>query len=83
MASITIRNLDDKLNSRLCVHAAKHGRSMEEQARLLLRDALASAEEAPPVHLAQIAESLFGSAHGVELALPARAEARPVPAFSE
>ncbi len=83
MASITIRNLDDKLKSRLRVHAAKHGRSMEEQARLLLRDALASAEDAPPVHLAQLATSLFGPEHGVELALPERKAARPAPAFSE
>ena len=33
MASITIRNLDEKTKARLRVRAAQHGRSMEEEAR--------------------------------------------------
>ena len=36
MASITIRNLDDAAKERLRVRAAQNGRSMEEEARLLL-----------------------------------------------
>jgi plasmid stability protein len=40
MASITIRNLDDDLKSRLRIEAAIHHRSMEEQARVILRTAL-------------------------------------------
>lgn len=36
MASITIRNLDDSAKERLRVRAAQNGRSMEEEARLLL-----------------------------------------------
>ena len=36
MASITIRNLDDSVKQRLRVRAAKHGRSMEEEARRIL-----------------------------------------------
>ena len=39
MASITIRNLDDDVKTRLRVRAASNGRSMEEEARLILRDA--------------------------------------------
>ena len=35
--SITIRNLDDALKSRLRVQAAVHGRSMEDEARDILR----------------------------------------------
>jgi hypothetical protein len=35
MTSITIRNLDDKLKSRLRLQAAGHGRSMEEEVRSL------------------------------------------------
>lgn len=38
MASITIRNLDDGVKQRLRVRAAEHGRSMEEEARELLRE---------------------------------------------
>ena len=37
MASITIRNLDDGIKRRLRVRAAEHGRSMEEEAREILR----------------------------------------------
>jgi plasmid stability protein len=40
MASITIRKLDEKTKTRLRIRAAKHGRSMEEEARTLLRAAL-------------------------------------------
>lgn len=39
LASITIRNLDDDVKTRLRVRAADNGRSMEEEARLILRDA--------------------------------------------
>jgi plasmid stability protein len=40
MASITIRNLNDDLKKRLRIRAAEHGRSMEEEARDILRDVL-------------------------------------------
>jgi phosphopantothenoylcysteine decarboxylase/phosphopantothenate--cysteine ligase len=39
MASITIRQLDDALKRRLRLRAARHGRSMEDEARTILRDA--------------------------------------------
>jgi plasmid stability protein len=42
LASITIRNLDEKLKARLRVQAAKHGRSMEDEARDILRSALST-----------------------------------------
>ncbi len=40
MASITIRNLDDHVKIRLRTRAANQGRSMEEEARLILRNAV-------------------------------------------
>ena len=40
MATMTIRNLDDDVKVRLRVQAAQHGRSMEEEARSILRSAL-------------------------------------------
>ncbi|TQF00183.1 MAG: plasmid stabilization protein [Spiribacter salinus] len=46
MASITIRNLDEELKQRLQVEAARHGHSMEEEVRLILRGALGE-KEAP------------------------------------
>lgn len=42
MASMTIRDIDDRLKARLRVQAAHHGRSMEDEARDILRTALAT-----------------------------------------
>jgi phosphopantothenoylcysteine decarboxylase/phosphopantothenate--cysteine ligase len=44
MGSITIRQLDDDLKQRLRLRAAKHGRSMEDEARTILRQAAAREE---------------------------------------
>lgn len=44
MASITIRKLDDDLKQRLRIRAAEHGHSMEQEARDILRAALARPE---------------------------------------
>ncbi len=41
MASITIRQLDEKAKRRLRLRAARHGRSMEDEARTILRNASA------------------------------------------
>lgn len=40
MASITVRHLDDGLKQRLRVRAARNHRSMEEEVRVILREAL-------------------------------------------
>src|SRR5205807_968218 len=42
-ASLTVRQLDDKLKKLLRIRAARHGRSMEDEVRVILRQA---AEEA-------------------------------------
>ena len=39
MASLTVRQLDDKLKRLLRLRAARHGRSMEDEIRIILRDA--------------------------------------------
>ncbi|MEL7464836.1 MAG: plasmid stabilization protein [Pseudomonadota bacterium] len=44
MASLTIRNLDEGVKRQLRVRAAERGRSMEEEARDILRKAV---DEAP------------------------------------
>src|SRR6266487_3535572 len=44
MASITIRRLDDEAKRRLRLRAARHGRSMEDEARIILSNASAGAE---------------------------------------
>jgi plasmid stability protein len=45
VASITIRQLDDQLKTRLRVRAAQHGRSMEDEARDILRSALSTEQQ--------------------------------------
>ena len=40
MASITIRKLDDQVKLKLRIRAAQHGRSMEEEAREILSEAI-------------------------------------------
>jgi plasmid stability protein len=42
MASITIRGIDERFKARLRVQAAHNGRSMEEEARDILRTALST-----------------------------------------
>src|SRR5712692_2207259 len=44
MASLTIRKLDDALKKRLRLRAAQNGRSMEDEARTILRSAAAGAD---------------------------------------
>ena len=80
MASITIRRLDDSLKNRLKQRAAQHGRSMEEEARNILRESL---ERERPKNAADIALELFGPTHGFKLDLPPRTSFRPPPDFSD
>jgi hypothetical protein len=42
MATLVIRNVEDELHARLKAQAAAHSHSMEEEARLLLRQGLAA-----------------------------------------
>lgn len=78
MASITIRNLDEQTKARLRVRAARHDRSMEDEARNILRAALV---EAPgrPKNLAESIRGRFQPLGGIELALPAREPMREPP----
>src|SRR5262245_44603859 len=39
MASLTVRQLDEKLKKLLRLRAARHGRSMEDEVRVILREA--------------------------------------------
>ena len=79
MASITIRNLDDNVKTRLRVRAAEHHRSMEEEARLILRDAVV--RKADSRNLASIMRSHFGPDNGMDLDLPLREPGREPPSF--
>ena len=65
MASITIRNLEDDIKARLRVQAAQRGRSMEEEARDILRVALCE-QPRQPQNLAAVIRRRFADAVGVE-----------------
>jgi plasmid stability protein len=77
MASITIRNLEDDIKQRLRVRAAVHGRSMEEEARDILRRVVD--QGAPPRNLAAAIRARVAPADRVELDLPAREAMREPP----
>ena len=71
MATMTIRNIDDRLKARLRVQAAMHGRSMEDEARDILRTAL-SVEPTSGRTLVEAIRARIAPLGGVELELPAR-----------
>ena len=79
MASITIRNLDDEVKARLRLRAAGHGRSMEAEARSIIREAVES--ERGPTDLAAAVRSRFAPLGGVELETPERAPIAEPPVF--
>ena len=78
MATMTIRNIEDELKTRLRVQAASHGRSMEDEARDILRAALSS----EPVRGASLVKAIrvrIAPTEGIELELPAREAIRTPP----
>lgn len=79
MASITIRNLEDEVKRRLRVRAAEHVRSMEEEAREILRQVVG--QEKPAHNLAAAIRARVAPLGGVELDLLAREPMREPPAF--
>jgi antitoxin FitA len=72
MASMTIRNIDEQLKARLRVQAAHHGRSMEDEARDILRSALSTQGEDSGQNLIDSIRRRMTPLGGVDLALPAR-----------
>jgi antitoxin FitA len=78
MASITIRDLDPETGERLRLRAARHGRSMEEEARVILRSGLAE-HASSPVRLGTAIHDRFRTLGGVELELPPRDPMRAPP----
>ena len=80
MASITTRNLDEALKRRLRIRAAEHGRSMEEEARDILRKEVG--EPAPPTNIAAAIRARVAPLGGVDLELRPREPMREPPRFA-
>jgi plasmid stability protein len=82
VASMTIRNIDESLKARLRIQAAKNGRSMEDEARDILRTALSSGPSRGSSLLEAI-RSRIEPLGGVELEIAPREDMRNPPTFEE
>ena len=81
MASITIRNLDEAVKARLRIAAAKHGCSMEEEVRQILRRTLIA--ESGSDSLGTRIHQRFAKVGGIDLPVPDRSAPRPPPGLSD
>jgi len=80
MATLTIRDLDESLKRGLRIRAASRNRSMEEEARQILRAALLE----PPVPAKDLASRIrarFVGLGDVALSVPQREPVRAPPSF--
>ena len=79
VASITVRNLDDAVKRRLKIRAAENGRSMEEEVREILREAVGG--RASTENLGAAIHQRFAALGGVDLDLPTRRSMPAPPDF--
>ena len=74
MASLSVRKIDDETVAHLRIRAARHGVSMEEEVRRIIKQAVAT-----PEHLGDLAVRLFSPAYGgANLELPKREDHDPM-----
>jgi len=81
MTTMIIRNLDGDLKTLLCARAAQHRKSMEEEARRILRAAL-RAEPLSGRALLDSIRATVGPYGGIDLELPPSELQRDPPDFS-
>jgi len=81
MATLTIRNVDAAVKERLRVRAARHGRSMEAEARTILSEAVAAERDQTKPNLAEAIRGRFAPLGGVDLELPPREDVGDPPSF--
>ena len=81
MATLTIRNLDEGTKAQLRIQAARHGRSMEEEARTILREAIEAKQPSAATKqgLGSRIHAHFARLGGVDLELLERSS-QPSPA---
>lgn len=76
MASITIRQLPETTKRKLRMRAAQNNRSMEQEAREIIKSALEAPKKEQPKDLADAIGRRFAPFGGVKLEIPPR---RPIP----
>lgn len=82
MGTLTIRNLEDPLKTRLRLRAAARNRSMEEEARQILRAALQE-PDAPTTDLGSRIRARFAALGDVPLVIEAREPLREPPTLGD
>lgn len=82
MATLTIRSLDDSIKKALRIRAAINDRSMEEEARMILRTALKE-EQKTTTGLGTIIHQRFVSEGGIDIETPGRSEQPAAASFIE
>jgi antitoxin FitA len=85
MATIVIRKLEESVKRKLQIRAARNGRSMEAEARLVLSEMVVN-EPRPSTRggLGTALQKRFARFGGVELNIPPRTfSSRPLPKFDE
>lgn len=78
MATLTIRRIEDDTHRRLRIRAASNGRSIEEEAREILRNAVA-AETVAAMDLFASIRARLGDDGGADLPTPVREPVRAPP----
>lgn len=81
MATLTIRKLSDLAKNKLRVQAAENGRSMEEEARRIIEEAVGPKKK-KRLNLAEEIHRIVAPLGGIELDLPPRRPVREPPDFS-
>jgi len=77
LANLSVRKIDGDVYARLRIQAAKHGVSMEEEVRQILKRTVEA-----PERLGDLALEYFGQLNGIALEIPARKPHEPM-VFSE
>jgi plasmid stability protein len=82
MSTMTIRNLDDQVKRHLRIRAARHGRSMEDEARDILRSSL-STDTTDTGALVESIRARIEPLGGIDLGILPRGAIRKPPTIDE
>lgn len=82
LATLVIRNVDDRLHAMLKEHAAAHGHSMEAEVRRILRERLAVAPISEPANWVDAIRALVEPLGGIDLPEIEREKLRDPPDLS-
>ncbi len=78
MANLSVRNLDNQIYDQLQQRAAKHGVSMEEEARQIISQAVSA-----PDRISEVFHRYFGDKNGIDLDIPEHRKPHNPMDFSE